>query len=119
MVLHHMLTQIDVAGVPVSMWGAVGCRGAAKVNFGKLVLGAGSSGGDFGSLRNREALPQSELDKLLREEFPVSDANGCVGWSLRCLISVYHREYDPQQGGRVQQILDDVRPNRGAGAASI
>ncbi len=53
--LHHMLTQIDTAGVSGINGGAVGCGRTAEPVYGKLVLGAGSAGVYLGPLPERRA----------------------------------------------------------------
>ena len=62
-----------------------------------------------GHYETGEPLPQSELDKLLAAKNFQSAMQMVRQLEFALFDFRLHREFDPQQGGRVQQILDEVR----------
>ena len=75
--LHHLLTRVEHAGVSRHQRRGLGCGRAAKPVHGKLVLGAGRSGADLRSLRNRRAAASGPAGKNARgEELPVRPDDG-------------------------------------------
>ena len=107
--LHHMLTQIDVAGVAGINgvpWDAVELPSQFLENWCWEPEALAVISGHY---ETGEALPQSELDKLLAAKNFQSAMQMLRQLEFALFDFRLHREYDPQQGGRVQQILDDVR----------
>ncbi|NCB56614.1 MAG: oligopeptidase A [Gammaproteobacteria bacterium] len=107
--LHHMLTQIDVAGVAGINgvpWDAVELPSQFLENWCWEPEALAVISGHY---ETGEPLPQSELDKLLAAKNFQSAMQMVRQLEFALFDFRLHREYDPQQGGRVQQILDEVR----------
>lgn len=107
--LHHMLTQIDVAGVAGINgvpWDAVELPSQFLENWCWEPEALAVISGHY---ETGEALPQSELEKLLAAKNFQSAMQMLRQLEFALFDFRLHREYDSQQGGRVQQILDDVR----------
>ena len=107
--LHHMLTQIDVAGVAGINgvpWDAVELPSQFLENWCWEPEALAVISGHY---ETGEPLPQSELDKLLAAKNFQSAMQMVRQLEFALFDFRLHREFDPQQGGRVQQILDEVR----------
>ena len=107
--LHHMLTQIDVAGVAGINgvpWDAVELPSQFLENWCWEPEALAVISGHY---ETGEPLPKSELDKLLAAKNFQSAMQMVRQLEFALFDFRLHREYDPQQGGRVQQILDEVR----------
>ncbi len=107
--LHHMLTRIDyaaVSGISGVPWDAVELPSQFMENWcwQREALELFS-----GHYRTGEAIPGDLFDKM------VAAKNFQAGMLMvrQLEFSLFdfrlHLEYDPQQGGRIQQILDQVR----------
>ena len=107
--LHHMLTQIDVAGVAGISgvpWDAVELPSQFLENWCWEPEALAVISGHY---ETGEPLPQSELDKLLAAKNFQSAMQMVRQLEFALFDFRLHLEYDPQRGGRVQQILDEVR----------
>jgi len=107
--LHHMLTQIDVAGVAGINgvpWDAVELPSQFLENWCWEPEALALISGHY---ETGEPLPQSELDKLLAAKNFQSAMQMVRQLEFALFDFRLHLEYDPEKGGRVQQILDEVR----------
>lgn len=107
--LHHMLTKIDylgVSGINGVEWDAVELPSQFMENWcwQKEALALLS-----GHYRTGEALPASLLDKMLT----VKNFQSALLMVRQLEFSLFdfriHRDYDPARGGRIYDILDQVR----------
>lgn len=107
--LHHMLTQIDVGGVSgISgvAWDAVELPSQFMENWCWEPEALALISGHY---ETGEALPQSELDKMLAAKNFQSAMQMVRQLEFSLFDFRIHLEYDPALGGRVQEILNDVR----------
>jgi oligopeptidase A len=107
--LHHMLTQVDymeVSGINGVAWDAVELPSQFMENWcwekDALDLIAGH-------YQTGESLPEALRQRLLAAKNFQSAMQMVRQLEFALFDFRLHREYDPQQGGRVQQILDEVR----------
>ncbi|MCC5852217.1 MAG: oligopeptidase A [Alkalimonas sp.] len=107
--LHHMLTQVDaaaVAGINGVAWDAVELPSQFLENWCwqpealQLISGHYQTG---------EALPQDLLDKMLAAKNFQSAMFLVRQLEFALFDFRLHAEYQPELGGRVQALLDDVR----------
>lgn len=107
--LHHMLTRVDhigVSGINGVAWDAVELPSQFMENWCwerealDLIAGHYQSG---------EPLP----DDLYKKMYAAKNFQSGMQMVRQLEFSLFdfrlHREYDPQQGGRIQEILDQVR----------
>jgi oligopeptidase A len=108
-VLHHLLTRIDfpsVSGINGVPWDAVELPSQFMETFAwdPLVVGLIS-----GHHRTGESLPEATL-KNLWESRNFQSAMQMVRQLEFALFDLrIHAEYDPDRGGRIREILDEVR----------
>ena len=107
--LHHLLTQVDhlgVSGINGVEWDAVELPSQFMENWcwehEALTLISGH-------YQTGEALPQAMLQNLRAAKH--FQAGMLMVRQLEFALFDYrlHREYDPQRGGRIYEILDEVR----------
>lgn len=107
--LHHMLTQVDaaaVAGINGVAWDAVELPSQFLENWCwqpealQLISGHYETG---------EALPQDLLDKMMAAKNFQSAMFLVRQLEFALFDFRLHAEYQPEQGGRVQALLDEVR----------
>ncbi|HJS15725.1 MAG TPA: oligopeptidase A [Rheinheimera sp.] len=107
--LHHMLTQVDasaVAGISGVAWDAVELPSQFLENWCWQPEALALISGHY---QTGEALPQDMLDKMLAAKNFQSALFLVRQLEFALFDFRLHAEYDPALGGRVQQILDDVR----------
>lgn len=107
--LHHMLTQVDasaVAGISGVAWDAVELPSQFLENWCWQPEALALISGHY---QTGEALPQDMLDKMLAAKNFQSALFLVRQLEFALFDFRLHAEYDPVLGGRVQQILDDVR----------
>ena len=107
--LHHMLTQVDyleVSGINGVAWDAVELPSQFMENWCwekdalELIAGHYQTG---------EPLPEDMRQKLLAAKNFQSAMQMVRQLEFALFDFRIHKEYDPQQGGRIQTILDEVR----------
>jgi oligopeptidase A len=107
--LHHLLTRVEaagLAGINGVAWDAVELPSQFMENWGwerdalELVAGHWQTG---------ERLP----DELFQRMRAARNFHSALGMLRQVEFSLFdfrlHLEYDPRQGGRIRQILDEVR----------
>ena len=107
--LHHMLTQIDVAGVAGIHgvpWDAVELPSQFMENWCWEPEALAFLSGHH---ETGEPLPQAELDRLLAAKNFQSAMQMLRQLEFSLFDFRLHHEFDPAQGARVQAVLDDVR----------
>ncbi|MEZ7862937.1 MAG: oligopeptidase A [Aeromonadaceae bacterium] len=107
--LHHMLTQIDVAGVAGIHgvpWDAVELPSQFMENWCWEPEALAFLSGHH---ETGEPLPQAELDRLLAAKNFQSAMQMLRQLEFSLFDFRLHHEFDPTQGARVQAVLDDVR----------
>jgi oligopeptidase A len=107
--LHHMLTQVDasaVAGISGVAWDAVELPSQFLENWCWQPEALALISGHY---QTGEALPQDMLDKMLAAKNFQSALFLVRQLEFALFDFRLHAEYDPALGGRVQQILDEVR----------
>ncbi len=107
--LHHMLTQVDataVAGINGVPWDAVELPSQFLENWCWSAEALSIISGHY---ETAEPLPQALLDKMLAAKNFQSAMFLVRQLEFALFDFRLHAEYDPAQGGRVQQLLDDVR----------
>ena len=107
--LHHMLTQIDVAGVAGIHgvpWDAVELPSQFMENWCWEPEALAFLSGHH---ETGESLPQAELDRLLAAKNFQSAMQMLRQLEFSLFDFRLHHEFDPAQGARVQAVLDDVR----------
>ena len=107
--LHHMLTQVDasaVAGINGVAWDAVELPSQFLENWCWQPEALALISGHY---QTGEALPQDMLDKMLAAKNFQSALFLVRQLEFALFDFRLHAEYDPALGGRVQQILDEVR----------
>ncbi len=107
--LHHMLTQIDVAGVAGIHgvpWDAVELPSQFMENWCWEPEALAFLSGHF---QSGEPLPQAELERLLAAKNFQSAMQMLRQLEFSLFDFRLHHEFDPAQGARVQAVLDDVR----------
>ncbi|MGY5798281.1 oligopeptidase A [Rheinheimera faecalis] len=107
--LHHMLTQVDasaVAGISGVAWDAVELPSQFLENWCWQPEALALISGHY---QTGEALPADMLDKMLAAKNFQSALFLVRQLEFALFDFRLHAEYDPALGGRVQQILDDVR----------
>lgn len=107
--LHHMLTQIDVAGVAGIHgvpWDAVELPSQFMENWCWEPEALAFLSGHH---ETGEPLPQAELDRLLAARNFQSAMQMLRQLEFSLFDFRLHHEFDPAQGARVQAVLDDVR----------
>ena len=107
--LHHMLTQIDVAGVAGIHgvpWDAVELPSQFLENWCWEPEALAFLSGHY---QTGEPLPQTELERLLAARNFQSAMQMLRQLEFSLFDFRLHHEYDPQFGARVQQVLDQVR----------
>ena len=107
--LHHMLTQVDasaVAGISGVAWDAVELPSQFLENWCWQPEALALISGHY---QTGEALPQDMLEKMLAAKNFQSALFLVRQLEFALFDFRLHAEYDPALGGRVQQILDDVR----------
>lgn len=107
--IHHMLTKVDaaaVAGINGVAWDAVELPSQFLENWcwQSEALAIISSHYETG-----DSLPQDLLDKMLAAKNFQSAMFLVRQLEFALFDFRLHAEYDPVQGGRVQQMLDEVR----------
>ena len=107
--IHHMFTRIDwpsVAGINGVAWDAVELPSQFLENWCweweplQLISGHVESG---------EPLPREIYDRLLRAKNFQAGMQMVRQLEFALFDFRIHREYDPEKGGRIQVILDEVR----------
>ena len=107
--LHHLLTQVDyleVSGINGVAWDAVELPSQFMENWCwekealDLIAGHYQTG---------EPLPEDKRQRLLAAKNFQSAMQMVRQLEFALFDFRLHLEYDPQQGGRIQQILDEVR----------
>ena len=106
--LHHLLTRIDypsVAGINGVPWDAVELPSQFMENFAWSpdVIRSMSQ-----HVTTGEALPDELLEKLEASRVFQSGMQMARQLEFSMFDWRMHAEYDPQQGGRIQSILDEV-----------
>lgn len=107
--LHHMLTQVDasaVAGISGVAWDAVELPSQFLENWCWQPEALALISGHY---QTGEALPKDMLDKMLAAKNFQSALFLVRQLEFALFDFRLHAEYNPALGGRVQQILDDVR----------
>lgn len=107
--IHHMLTQIDVAGVAGIHgvpWDAVELPSQFMENWCWEPEALAFLSGHY---QTGEPLPQAELDRLLAAKNFQSAMQMLRQLEFSLFDFRLHHEFDPAQGARVQAVLDDVR----------
>ena len=107
--IHHMLTQIDVAGVAGIHgvpWDAVELPSQFMENWCWEPEALAFLSGHY---QTGEPLPQAELDQLLAAKNFQSAMQMLRQLEFSLFDFRLHHEFDPAQGARVQAVLDDVR----------
>jgi len=107
--LHHMLTQVDasaVAGISGVPWDAVELPSQFLENWCWSPEALSIISGHY---ETGEPLLQALLDKMLAAKNFQSAMFLVRQLEFALFDFRLHAEYDPAQGGRVQQLLDDVR----------
>ncbi|MCH8537806.1 MAG: oligopeptidase A [Alkalimonas sp.] len=107
--LHHMLTQVDaaaVAGINGVAWDAVELPSQFLENWCWQPEALAIISGHY---QSGEALPQDLLDKMLAAKNFQSAMFLVRQLEFALFDFRLHAEYDPALGGRVQQLLDEVR----------
>jgi oligopeptidase A len=107
--LHHMLTQVDasaVAGISGVAWDAVELPSQFLENWCWQPEALALISGHY---QTGEALPQDMLDKMLAAKNFQSALFLVRQLEFALFDFRLHAEYNPALGGRVQQILDEVR----------
>ncbi|PVZ68418.1 oligopeptidase A [Pelagibaculum spongiae] len=107
--IHHMLTQVTaagVAGINGVAWDAVELPSQFMENFCWDPEGLKIISGHF---ETGDALPTEMLEKMLAAK----NFQSAMGMARQIEFSLFdmriHKEFDPAQGARIQQILDQVR----------
>ncbi|WNO60227.1 oligopeptidase A [Rheinheimera sp. MMS21-TC3] len=107
--LHHMLTKVDasaVAGINGVPWDAVELPSQFLENWCWQPEALAIISGHY---ETGEPLPQAMLDKMLAAKNFQSAMFLVRQLEFALFDFRLHAEYDPASGGRVQQILDQVR----------
>jgi len=107
--IHHMLTQIDVAGVAGIHgvpWDAVELPSQFMENWCWEPEALAFLSGHY---QTGEPLPQAELDQLLAAKNFQSAMQMLRQLEFSLFDFRLHHEFDPAQGAQVQAVLDDVR----------
>ncbi|MDP4537001.1 oligopeptidase A [Alkalimonas collagenimarina] len=107
--LHHMLTQVDaaaVAGINGVAWDAVELPSQFLENWCWQPEALAILSGHY---QTGETLPQDLLDKMLAAKNFQSAMFLVRQLEFALFDFRLHAEYDPALGGRVQQLLDEVR----------
>ena len=107
--IHHMLTQVDaaaVAGINGVAWDAVELPSQFLENWCWQAEALAIISGHY---QSGEPLPQDLLDKMLAAKNFQSAMFLVRQLEFALFDFRLHAEYDPAQGGRVQQLLDEVR----------
>ena len=107
--LHHMLTRIDVpavSGIAGVEWDAVELPSQFMENFcwerEALDLFAAH-------YQSGEKIPDELFERMTRSRHFQAAMQMVRQLEFAMFDMRLHREYDPEQGGRIQQILDEVR----------
>ncbi|RUO48137.1 oligopeptidase A [Pseudidiomarina aquimaris] len=107
--LHHMLTQVDVAGVSGIngvAWDAVELPSQFLENWCWEPDALAIISGHY---ETGESLPQEMLDRMLAARNFQSAMQMVRQLEFSLFDLRIHRDYDPQQGDQIQSILDQVR----------
>ncbi|MDA0977173.1 MAG: M3 family metallopeptidase [Proteobacteria bacterium] len=107
--LHHMMTQVNVApvsGINGVAWDAVELPSQFMENF---CWQAESLAFISGHYQTREPLPEAMLDKLLAARHFQSAMMMVRQLEFGLFDFRLHVEFDPEEKGQVQQVLDQVR----------
>ncbi|QBL08431.1 oligopeptidase A [Rheinheimera sp. D18] len=107
--IHHMLTKVDaaaVAGINGVAWDAVELPSQFLENWCWQSEALAIISGHY---KTGEPLPQDLLDKMLAAKNFHSGLFLVRQLEFALFDFRLHAEYDPEQGGRVQQMLDEVR----------
>jgi oligopeptidase A len=107
--IHHMLTRVDaaaVAGINGVAWDAVELPSQFLENWCWQAEALAIISGHY---QSGETLPQDLLDKMLAAKNFQSAMFLVRQLEFALFDFRLHAEYDPAQGGRVQQMLDEVR----------
>ena len=107
--LHHMLTRVDhlgVSGIHGVEWDAVELPSQFMENFCWEPEALALISGHY---ETGEPLPASILEKMIRARNFQSGMQMLRQIEFALFDFRLHAEYDPEQGGRVYQILDEVR----------
>jgi oligopeptidase A len=107
--LHHMLTRVDfpsIAGINGVAWDAVELPSQFMENFAwrAEVLPLISAHVDTG-----EPLPQAELERLLGSRTFQAGMQTVRQLEFALFDLRIHSEYSPDRGGRIMQVLQEVR----------
>lgn len=107
--IHHMLTKVDaaaVAGINGVAWDAVELPSQFLENWCWQSEALAIISGHY---ETGEPLPQDLLEKMLAAKNFQSGMFLVRQLEFALFDFRLHAEYDPEQGGRVQQMLDEVR----------
>ena len=107
--LHHMLTQVDhpgVSGIHGVEWDAVELPSQFMENFCWEPAALALISGHY---QTGAPLPKDLLDKMIAARNFQSGMQMVRQLEFSLFDFRMHREYDPQAGGRVYPILDEVR----------
>ena len=107
--LHHMLTRVDhlgVSGIHGVEWDAVELPSQFMENFCWEPEALALISGHY---ETHEPLPSAILDKMIRARNFQSGMQMLRQIEFALFDFRLHAEYDPAAGGRVYQILDEVR----------
>ncbi|MCH1929876.1 oligopeptidase A [Shewanella sp. A25] len=107
--IHHMLTQIDVAGVSGINgvpWDAVELPSQFMENWCWQEEALAEISGHY---ETGEPLPKALLDKMLAAKNFQSGMMMLRQLEFSLFDFRMHHEYDPALGGRIQETLDEVR----------
>lgn len=107
--IHHMLTKVDasaVAGIHGVAWDAVELPSQFLENWCWQPEALALISGHY---ETGEALPQDMLDKMLAAKNFQSAMFLVRQLEFALFDFRLHAEYQPELGGRVQQLLDEVR----------
>ena len=107
--LHHMLTRVDyleVSGINGVAWDAVELPSQFMENWCWETQALDLIAGHY---QTGEPLPEELLRRLLAAKNFHSAMQMVRQLEFALFDFRLHLEYDPQQGGRIQQVLDEVR----------
>ena len=107
--LHHMLTQVDyrsVSGIHGVEWDAVELPSQFMENYCWEREGLECLSGHY---QTGATLPSDLFDKMLAARNFQSGLQMVRQLEFALFDFRLHREYDPQCGGRIQSLLDEVR----------
>jgi len=107
--LHHMLTQVDtlaVSGISGVPWDAVELPSQFLENWCWELEAVNLIAGHY---QTGEPLPKAMFDKMIAAKNFQAGMQMVRQLEFSLFDFRIHAEYDPEQGARVQEILDEVR----------